>query len=161
MKTTRAGLMLGLCIVAYVAQARCQGRRAGLWEITTTLTLSGMRQANLGPWGPDTICVPRAMIDKYGGPYENAEQGQCLLTNVVLTAKGMIAKLTCPAQTMTIGTVQTTFVNANTTKTTIQMSQTFMADHLPEMLYTTVNTTATYKGPDCGSVKPLPMPASQ
>jgi hypothetical protein len=24
----------------------------------------------------------------------------------------------------------------------------------------TVQTTSTYKGPDCGSVKPLPMPAS-
>lgn len=160
-KTARVGLTLGLCAVAFVAQARRQARKAGLWEITTTVSLSGMRNMNMGPWGPDTICVPQAMIDKYGGPYENADQGQCALTNVVLTARGMTAKLTCPQTSLTTGTAQTTFVDANTTKTTIQMTTYYPIDHNEAPLNTTIQTTATYKGPDCGSVKPLAMPASQ
>jgi len=162
MKITRVCLTLGLCVVALLAQVQCQGRKAGLWEITTTMSLSGMRNMpNMGPYGPDTICVSQAMIDKYGGPYVNSQQGQCALTSVVLTAGGMTAKLTCPQNSLTVGTVQTTFVDANTTKTTIQMTTYYPIDHNEAPLNTTIQTTATYKGSDCGSVKPLAMPASQ
>ncbi len=53
------------------------------------------------------------------------------------------------------GTVQTTFVDANTTKTTIQMTIAMG----PNTMNMTMQATGVYKGSDCGSVKPMAMPA--
>jgi hypothetical protein len=104
------------------------------------------------------ICVTQAMIDKYGGPYSNPQRGSCQTTNVVVTPAGMTANLTCSGQMSMTGTVQTTFVDANTTKTTVQMTMTTPNGQTMNM---TTQSTATYKGPDCGSVKPVTMPPSQ
>ena len=56
------------------------------------------------------------------------------------------------------GNVKTTFVDANTTKTTMLMNMTMGNGQQMTM---TMNATSTYKGPDCGSVQPLAMPPSQ
>jgi hypothetical protein len=56
------------------------------------------------------------------------------------------------------GTVQTTFVDANTTKTTMLMNMTMGNGQQMQM---TMQATSTYKGADCGSVQPLAMPPSQ
>ncbi len=98
------------------------------------------------------------MVDKYGGPYSNPQNGNCQTTNVVVTATGMTANLTCSGRTPMTGTVQTTFVDANTTKTTLQTT-TAMGNG--QTMTMTMQSTSVYKGSDCGSVKPLPMPPSQ
>ena len=59
------------------------------------------------------------------------------------------------------GTVQTTFVDANTTKTTVHITGTMQMGQNSQPVDMTMQSTSTYKGPDCGSVKPLAMPASQ
>jgi hypothetical protein len=103
------------------------------------------------------VCVTQAMIDKYGGPYSNPPQSQCQITNMSVTATGMSADLTCSGRTSMTGTVRTTFVDANNTKTTVQMSMA-MGSNTMNM---TMESTATYKGPDCGSVQPLALPPSK
>jgi hypothetical protein len=122
------------------------------------MTMSGMPQ--MPQMGPHTmqICVTQAMIDRYGGPYSNPQRGNCQTTNVVLTATGMTANLTCSGQMSMTGTVQTTFVDANTTKSTIQMTMTMGNGQTMTM---TTQSTSTYKGQDCGSVMPPTMPPSQ
>ena len=149
--------MVGLCVVALAAQANGQ-RKAGLWEVTSSMSMSGM--PNMPSMGSHTaqVCVTQAMIDKYGGPYSNPQNGQCQTTNVVVTATGMTANVTCTGRTTMTGTVQATFVDANTTKTTMQMS---MSTPNGQSMNMTTQMTAVYKGPDCGSVKPPPIPASQ
>jgi hypothetical protein len=79
------------------------------------------------------------------------------MTNMSLTATGMSATLTCTGRGNMTGTVQTTFVDANTTKTTVQMSMA-MGSNAMNM---TMVSTASYKGPDCGSVQPLALPPSK
>ena len=103
------------------------------------------------------VCVTQAMIDKYGGPYTNPQSAECQVTNVSLTASGMTANLTCSGRMNMTGTVQTTFVDANTTKTTMNLS---MAMPTGQAMTMTMNSTSVYKGADCGSVKPLPMPSN-
>ncbi len=157
MSKTRVCMMLGLCVVALAAQAKGQ-RKAGLWEITSSMSMSGMPgMSNMGSYTKQ-VCVTQQMIDKYGGPYTNPQNAQCQLTNISLTASGMTANLTCTGKMNMTGTVQTTFVDANTTKTNMQLN---MAMPNGQAMTMTMNSTSVYKGADCGSVQPLAMPPSQ
>ncbi len=158
MKTILVGMMLGLCAVALAAQAQAQGsRKPGLYEVTTSMTMTGMPQ--MPQMAPHTmqVCVTQAVIDKYGGPAGNPQSRNCQMTNVVKTATGMTAKLTCSSPINMTGTVQTTFVDANTIRTVTHMTMTMSG----QTVETSTDSTYTYKGPDCGSVKPPPMPPSQ
>jgi hypothetical protein len=158
MNKTRFWLILGCCIIAFAAQAQSQSRKPGLWEVTSQMSMSG-GPANMPQMPPRTsqVCVTQAMIDKYGGPYSNPPQSQCQITNMSVTATGMSADLTCSGRGSMSGTVKTTFVDSNTTKTTVQMTMT-MGSNTMNM---TMESTAMYKGPDCGSVQPLAMPPSK
>jgi hypothetical protein len=158
MNKARVWVTLGLCVVAFSAQAWGQKGKAGLWEMTTSMSMSGMPSMPSMGSHTQSVCVTQAMVDKYGGPYSSPQNGQCQTTNVVVTATGMTANLTCTGRTSMTGTVQTTFVDANTTKTTVQTT-TAMGNG--QTMTMTMQTTAVYKGADCGSVKPLPMPANQ
>ena len=155
MDKTRMWTIVGCCIIALAAQAHGQNRKPGLWEVATQMSMSG-GPANMPQMPPRTsqVCVTQAMIDKYGGPYSNPQNAQCQMSNLSLTATGMTATLTCTGRTPMTGTVQTTFVDANTTRTTIQMTMAMG----PNSMNMTMQSTATYKGADCGSVQPLAMP---
>ena len=158
MNKTQFWLILGCCVIALAAQAQGQHRKPGLWEVTSQMSMSGGPQ-NMPQMPPRTsqVCVTQAMIDKYGGPYSNPPQSQCQITNMSMSATGMSANLTCSGRANMTGTVQTTFVDENTTKTTVQMSMA-MGSNTMNM---TMVSTAMYKGPDCGSVQPLALPPSK
>ena len=156
MSKTRIWTIIGCCLFALSPLAQGQ-RKAGLWEITSSMSMSGMpAMPNMGAH-TSQVCVTQAMIDKYGGPYTNPQSAQCQVTNVSLTASGMTANLTCSGRTNMTGTVQTTFVDANTTKTTMNLS---MAMPTGQAMTMTMNSTSVYKGADCGSVQPLSMPSN-
>ena len=154
MSKTRIWMVVGCCLIAMAASAQGQ-RKAGLWEVTSQMSMSGM--PNMGSHTQE-VCVTQAMIDKYGGPYSNPQNAQCQVTNVSLTPTGMSANLSCTGRMTMTGTVQTTFVDANTTKTTMLMNMTMGNGQQMQM---TMQATSTYKGADCGSVQPLAMPPSQ
>jgi hypothetical protein len=157
MSKTRIWVMVSCCLIAIAASAQGQ-RKAGLWEVTSSMSMSGMpSMPNMGS-RTQQVCVTQAMIDKYGGPYSNPQTGQCQVTNVSLSPTGMSANLSCSGRMTMTGTVQTTFVDAGTTKTTVQMHTTMANGQSMDM---TMQSTATYKGADCGSVQPLTMPPSQ
>ncbi len=157
MSKTRTWMMVGCCFIALAAGAQGQ-RKAGLWEVTSSTTMSGM--PNMPQMGSHTqqVCVTQAMIDKYGGPYSNPQMAECQVTNESMTPSGMSASLTCTGRMSMTGTIQTSFVDANTTKTTVQLN---MAMGNGQSMSMTMQATASYKGPDCGSVQPLAMPASK
>ena len=157
MSKTRIWVVVSCCLVAMAASAQGQ-RKAGLWEVTSSMSMSGM--PNMPQMGSRTqqVCVTQAMIDKYGGPYSNPQNAQCQVTDVSLSTTGMSAKLSCTGRMTMSGTVQATFVDANTTKTIVQMNMTMGNGQQMDM---TMQSTATFKGADCGSVQPLAMPPSQ
>jgi len=161
MSKTKVWMAVGCCCVALAAlatRAQGQGRKAGLWEVTTQMSMSG-GPTNMPQMPPRTnqVCVTQAMIDKYGGPTSQPARGNCQMTDVSLTTAGMTANMVCTGQMTMTGSVQTTFVDANTTKTTVQMTMP-MGQNTMNM---TMQATASYKGADCGSVQPMAMPASK
>ena len=146
---------VGCCWIVMASGAWGQ-RKAGLWEMSTSMSVPGM-PAGMGAH-TQQVCVTQAMIDKYGGPTSQPQNSQCQMTNVAVTATGMTATMTCTGRMPMNGTIQTTFVDANTTKTTVQMTSTMPNGQSMNM---TMQSTATYKGADCGSVQPLAMPANK
>ncbi len=158
MSKTLMWATLGCCFVGLAAQAQAQGtRKPGLYEVSTSMNMAGM--PNMPQAGSHTmqVCVTQAMIDKYGSPYSNPQTGNCQTTNMVVTPTGMSANVACSGKMQMTGKVQATFVDANTTKTTVNMTMT-MGNQTMTM---TTESTYSYKGPDCGSVKPMPVPANQ
>jgi len=159
MRKVHTWVSLCCCLILFAACAQGQTKqKPGLWQVTTQMSMSGgpMNMPQM-PAHTSQVCVTQAMIDKYGGPYSNPQNAQCQLSDVSLTATGMTANLTCTGQMSMSGTVQIVFVDANTTKTTVNMAMQMGAN---SMNMTSVST-GTYKGPDCGNVKPLAMPATK
>jgi len=158
MNHIRIAATLGVC-AALAGQARAQEhkQKPGLYEVSTTMSMSGM-PSNMPAGAPRTsqVCVTQAMVDKYGGPMSSQQMPNCKSSNVVVTPSGMSATVTCSGKVNSTGTVKSVYVDANTTKTTINMTMTMGS----QTVTMTTDSTYTYKGPDCGNVKPPAMPAS-
>jgi len=120
-----------------------------------------MPQGGMG--GPRTtqVCVTQAMVDKYGGPYSNPQRGDCQVTNRSLTATGMTASISCTGQFTGTGTVEMTFTGADSTQTKVHISGTAQGGNGSHPIDMSMQIRSVYKGPDCGSVKPLAMPAEK
>ena len=175
MSKARVWMMLGCCLILLSVVAQGQAKqKPGLWEVTTSMNMAGapqMPQMPQGmqmppgmaasPFAPHTtqVCVTQAMIDKYGGPYSNPQRGECQVTDIVVKADGMTAKIMCTGQMNATGTVQATFVDANNSKTTVHLTGTMQMGSKSQPVDMTMESTAVYKGADCGSVKPVAMPA--
>lgn len=179
MNKIRVWTVVGCCGIALAALAWSQSqRKAGLWEVTTQMNMAGApqmpqlppgtqlppgMQMPASPFAPHTsqVCVTQAMIDKYGSPYSNPPRGDCKVTNVSMRPDGMSATISCTGQMNATGTVQATFVDANTTTMTMHITGTMQMGPNSRPLDMTVQSTSKYKGADCGSVQPLAMPAGQ
>jgi hypothetical protein len=168
------------CLLGFAANSYGQSKqKPGLWEVTSSMSMSGvapeMPQLPPGvklppgvqmpqvasPFAPRTVqmCVTQAMIDKYGGPYSNPPQGDCKVTDIVIKPDGMTAKLVCSGQMSGTGTIQSTWSDANSTKSTLHFAGTMQMESNSQPVNMTVQSTSTYKGPDCGKVKPVTVPA--
>jgi hypothetical protein len=179
MNKSRVWMIVGCCGVALTALAWSQSqRKAGLWEVTSQINMAGMpqmpqlppgtqlppgMQMPASPFAPHTseVCVTQSMIDKYGSPYSNPPRGDCKITNISMRSDGMSATMACTGQMNATGTVETTFVDSNTTKTNVHITGTMQMGPNSRPIDMTMQSTSTYKGADCGSVQPLAMPPSQ
>ncbi len=181
MNKTRVWTIVSCCGLALAVLAWGQARqKAGLWEVTTQMNMGGAdapqmpqlppgvqlppgMQMPASPFAPHTsqVCVTQAMIDKYGGPYSNPQRGDCQVSDIALTPGGMTAKIICTGQMNATGTVQSTFSDGNTTKTTVHLTGTMQMGSANRPIDITMQSTAVYKGADCGSVQPVTMPPSQ
>jgi len=176
MSKCRIGIALCCCLPMLVTAAQGQTKqKPGLWEVTSQMSMGGQGAPQMpqmppgtqlppgmsvSPFGPHTsqVCVTQAMIDKYGGPTSQPPRGDCQVTNIVMKANGMTADITCTGQMDTTGTITSTWTDGNSTDTTMHMTGTMQMGANNRPVDMTMHTTSTYKGPDCGNVKPLTMP---
>jgi len=176
-------IAIGCCIAGLATLAHAQTKqKPGLWEVTTQMSMNGASMPQMpqlppgvqlppgmkmpqmaSPYAPHTtqMCVTQAMIDKYGGPYSAPPNGSCKVSDIALKPDGMTAKMTCTGAMNATGTVESTWsADGNTTKTTMHLTGTMQMGPNSSPIDMTMNATSAYKGPDCGSVKPMAMPAS-
>ena len=116
------------------------------------------------PFGPHTteICVTQAMIDKYGGPSPTppSHNSDCKMTGISIKATGMSATMVCTGQLSATGTVEAVFTSATTSSTKVHIVGTMEHGTNSMPVDMSIQATSVYKGPDCGSVKPIAMPSN-
>jgi len=170
MKTRAFGVGAAMVALGLLAWAQPDLRKPGLYAITTTMTWQqspfpqGMQmppQAAAAFGGaPRTTqyCLTQAMIDKYGAAIPQS-RGDCQVTNVVKTATGMSADMMCTGEFSGKGTLEAHWsMDGTATGKTHFAGSMKMGPNSTPVEWTT-ESTSVYKGSDCGSVKPPPMPA--
>src|SRR6185437_17134977 len=109
MRIHRAMLLVGVFGLALGLFAEAQGRKAGLWEVTATMTWQQSPfPAGMGPMSqPRTtqVCVTQEQIDKFGTAPPQT-RGNCQVNNVVKSATGMSAELVCTGPMSGKGDIQ-------------------------------------------------------
>jgi hypothetical protein len=168
MSKTRVWITLGCCLFAVAIAAWAQAiRKPGLWEMTSTMTYQqspfppGMPAAAIAAMGgPHTVqvCLTQAMIDRYGAPMSQSRD--CQITNIQMRSSSMTADMVCSGRTNGKGTVESSWADGNVAKGKVHFVGTMGAGSNPMPVEWTAVSTSVYKGPDCGSVKPLPMPSN-
>ena len=151
--------------IAVLAQAV---RKPGLYETTATMTWQkspfppGMpASVTAAMSGPHTVqsCLTQAMIDKYGAPIPQSK-GSCQTTNIQMKPTSMTAEMVCTGQMSGHGDVESSWTVDGTETGKVHFIGTMgSGPNAMPVEYTNV-FTSVYKGPDCGSVKPVPMPSN-
>jgi hypothetical protein len=179
MRSTHRSATLGCAIAALIAFAflaspvrgQSSQRQPGLYESTSKMSWQqspfpqGASASPNSPWGggPRTtlVCITQAMIDKFDGPPPQTSGG-CQMTNYNRTATGMTGTMVCTGQMSGNGNFEAHWNPVTATGVSkIHFTGTMTMGQRSTPVEWTMDTTSTYKGPDCGSVKPPPMPAEK
>ncbi|HKF49291.1 MAG TPA: DUF3617 domain-containing protein [Terracidiphilus sp.] len=170
MRKNRFWIPVGCCVVATAMLLMAQpNRNPGLWEVTSTMTWqqspfpAGMQmpQGGNSPFGggPHTsqVCVTQEMIDRYGGLVPQT-RGNCQITNVQKTASGMTADYACTGQMNGKGKVESNWSADGTSTSKLHFTGTMQMGPRSTPIEWTMESNSVFKGADCGSVKPMPLP---
>jgi hypothetical protein len=162
--------LLSLCLAAVAIAAWAQAsRKPGLWEMSSTMTWqqSPLPPGVTMPAGPNSpfgggahtsqVCVTQAMIDKYGAPVPQS-RGGCQISNVQMKTGSMTADWTCTGMMAGKGTVESSWTDSDHAATKIHFTGAMQMGANSTPIEYTIAASSTYKGADCGSVKPVPMP---
>lgn len=158
MRIRRAALLAGVCGVALGLSAWAQGRKAGLWEVTANMIWQQSPfPAGMGPMGrPHTtqVCVTQEQIDKFG-TVPPQTRGDCQVNDVVKNSNGMSAELVCTGPMSGKGDIRASWSEDSHSSATVHFVGAMQMGPKSTPVEWTVESTSVYKGPDCGSVKPL------
>jgi len=166
MRIPRILFIAGASLAILSVFAWSQTRKAGLWEITSTMTWqqspfpAGMMSQMGGhtPFGggPHTsqICVTQQQIDKYG-TVPPQTQGDCQVTNLVKKANSMTADLVCTGHAAGKGTIEASWTDDEHSTSKVHFTGTMEMGQESRPVEWTVESTSAYKGADCGNVKPF------
>jgi len=173
MRKTRVSIILGCCLLAVAMLAWAQAnRKPGLWEMTTTMI---WQQSPMPPGmtmppganspfggGPHTteVCLTQAMIDKYGAPMPQSRNGECQISNVVLKPTSMTADWVCTGRMAGKGTLESSWTDPNHAVGKVHFTGIMQMGQNSRPVEYTIESSSIYKGSDCGSVKPPPMPTN-
>jgi hypothetical protein len=174
MRTTRTYFTLGCCLLAMAVFAWAQStRKPGLWEMTSNMTWQqspmppGMTMPaganNPFAGGPRTtqVCLTQAMIDKYGAPTPQSRNGECQIANVVLKATSMTADWICTGRMAGKGTLESSWNDPDHAIGKVHFMGAMQMGPNSKPLEYTIESSSVYKGADCGSVQPTPMPTAK
>jgi hypothetical protein len=170
MHKTRVWIAAGCCALTLAVFAFAQAvRKPGLWEMTTTITWqqsplppgmtmpAGANSPFAGSTHTTQVCLTQQMIDKYGAPMPTTN-GDCKISNVALHATGMSADMVCTGRMNVKATMESSWADGNVARGKVHFVGTMQAGPNTRPIEYTMISQSVYKGPDCGSVQPQPMP---
>ena len=164
MRKTGIWITMGCCLFAVAMFAWAQAnRKPGLWEMTTNMTWqqspmpAGMTMPGGGPHTTQ-MCLTQEMLDKYGAPVPQSHGNECKVANVVMKSNSMTADWICSGAMAGKGTVESSWTDPDHSKTKIHFVGNMQMGPNSKTLEYTMDSTAVFKGANCGSVKPMDMP---
>lgn len=170
MHKTRVLIIMGCCVFVMAIFAWAQAvRKPGLWEMTTTMTWQkspmppgmtmppGMKSPFSGTTTTTQVCLTQELINKYGAPVPQSNK-DCKIINVVLHATSMTADMVCSGNMNGKGEFESSWPDGNHAKGKMHFAGIMQMGQNATQVEWTTDSTSTYKGSDCGSVMPLPMP---
>ena len=163
-------ITLACCLFAVTLTVGAQAnRKPGLWEMTSTMTWqqspmpAGMQMPAGGnsPFGggahTSQMCLTQAMIDKYGAPVPQS-RGGCVTSNIQMKPGGMTADWVCTGMMAGKGTLESSWTDADHSTSKVHFTGSMQMGPNAVPVEYTISATSTYKGADCGTVKPVPIP---
>ena len=163
-------LTLTFCLLAGFHLSRAQSRKAGLWEMTskTTILQPGNRvgttinngsgtQAQASETEPLPVCLTQAQIDQFGVILPPSLR-DCQLSNVAQKPDSFSADMMCMGTYNGKGSIQSTWTDDDHASGKIRFVAKSRDSSTPMSITWTQESTAVFKSPDCGSVKPRAMP---
>ena|SRR5208283_3684394 len=162
MRRNRTWIALGCCFLA-AALVCAQTRKPGLWELTTTQTWQQSPFPAGAAGAPQTgstrttlVCLTQEEIDKYGAIMPHTRG--CQVTNVVKKSGGMTGDWVCSGLMSGKGTLESHMIDSDHAKGKVHFVGSMKAGANTMPVEWTVQSSSVFKGPDCGDVKPVPMP---
>jgi hypothetical protein len=156
---------MGCCLFVVTIFAGAQAiRKPGLWVTTSNMTWqhspmpNGMTMPSMGPQTTQ-VCLTQAWIDKYGAPMAQNSK-DCQISNVSLHATGMTADMVCTGRMAGKGTLSSSWSDGNSARGKVHFAGSMQMGSNSMPIEWTMDFSSAYKGADCGSVKPLPLPSN-
>lgn len=160
MRITHTLLVGGAAILLAGLNIYAQKPKAGLYEVTNRMTWQRSpfpegTQPAPGSASPHTAqaCITQAQIEKYNGPKPEAH-GECQVSGIQKRKNGMRAELSCNGRMKGKGTVRSIWTNPGHSKSTVHFTGEMQVGQNTKDVEWTLESESTYKGPDCGDVKP-------
>jgi hypothetical protein len=159
----RVRIALVFCFLTMAGCAGAQTRKAGLWELTTTMNWQQSPFPAGSPAGaaaPQTteVCLTQAMIDKYGAIMPSTRNGACQITNVAMKPGGMTGEMQCTGTMSGKGTLESSSADGVHATGSVHFVGSMKTGAKTTPIEWRSKSSATFKSADCGSVKPAPMP---
>lgn len=148
-------LMSSFLAVSLAAGA--QERKPGLYEVTLTTTTSAPSSGTRTR--VSEACLTPEMIDKYGAIVPQNLEHICQLINVVKKPGGMTADITCSGALVGKGGMEVNWPDSEHSTGNLRFSGSLHPGDKEIKIEWSAATKSTYKGPDCGELKPAPTPA--
>lgn len=160
------------CLLAVAVVALAQAvRKPGLWAMTTTMTWQkspmpagmtlppGMKSPFSGTTSTTQVCLTPEMIEKYGAPI--SQNKDCQIVNISKHANSMTAEMVCSGKMTGKGTIESSWTDGDHTRSKMHFAGTMQAGPNPMPVEWTSESNSVFQGSDCGSVRPLPIPADK
>lgn len=171
MRTMRLWIPVAGCVLATATLLMAQPeRRPGLYETTSNMTWQqsplppgvqlppGMNSPFSANTHTSQVCVTQQMIDRFGGPAPQT-RGECRVANMVKNADGMSADWICTGAMTGKGTLNATWTADGKSASKVHFAGTMQMGQRSAPVEWTMESTSTFKGADCGDVKPVQLPA--
>jgi len=139
--------------------------KAGLWEVTTTMTWQKLPVRPGGPGGPPPagshttkVCLDQAMVD--AGALFPQSRGECHIQNKVVKPGQLTANYLCTGKMKGMGNLESTFPDLEHVNGSIHFVGTLDVDRKAQPIEWTTTSSAVFKTAQCSNNSaPEPAPS--
>lgn len=140
--------------------------KAGLWEVTTTMTWQKSPVRPGMPGGPPAagshttaVCLTQAMVD--AGALFPQSRGECHIQNKVVKPGTLTANYLCTGKMKGMGNLESTFPDLEHVNGSIHFLGTLDVDRKAQPIEWTTTSNAVFKTAQCPNNPAPPAPASK